>query len=1086
MGKKHLIGNQHNLPWDLGDSLGNAFEDSIYTIITNELSIYFDSGLRIEQTPRSNDGGKDIVISSPVNIKSLLGISLHKRGKDSITIHIECKSTNYPNLRFEKIIPSAVKNKRKKIDYFILVTNSEILPYTYHLVKEELGDNIEFILIDQYLLAKALKNKHDSLFNNIPLYETENDDFYGEYQIISVGDDIENRYEIYFLFRNYGSSVQSCSLDLVSDINWMIDDDGIQFMIDPKKSYSRMICVTSEFRGGLDTLAFRITRNENESFILVDGTKLNEYFEPPFIGEQHEYIKEIIKKRINSNSENKLYCVWGDSGVGKTRIISEIIKDIKGTNFNIFKCSLKKDNKITIEKIIRFLRSKSNNNEESGTTIDSLSNEIINSKDTYIKNLIIIDDFHYAQKNLIVEIKKLAVHKKSVYIIISGRTDYGFGNIDYLHFVNWTENNLSDDCFHKVRPLKQEDTRKLIISIINNIPDSALSVLLEKSMNNPLYIIQYVEYLIGEELVYIRNKNTVAIEDVSSFSSKKYIPQGIEQIYKCRINHLTKNSNNANNYLEFLYILSVYEGEINKDTALKLFDEQFEIIPYLENNGFIIFENGSYKYVHESLLLYIKQQINNNNRIKKKIASIIISKLNYSDCDLSDFFIGRLYLWNKQVSDAKIKFQPLIELIKGYQGLSNINIDITIYDFLYDAYEVFKKDSKYIEEIKSILNIRIYITLHYMIPYNAAEECDYCLKLAAKSKALKDDIKFISSIMSQKAHALLNSGKNTDGSLVLHELQSIWFKSNNNLDNKTLFDVVDRLSAIYIKFNCHDIAENYNNMSIAIANDSKLYTNLAISYRTRSKLFYLNDYQKCKNALINVDKIIENYPSPRIKLNNSIYHAILDFSYNMFPSFDEIINDVVLLNQYALNSGFNRAIIQSLMLLSAIFLKRGDSEDINQAKEKAIAAIDYSIKFGIPSYMWQLYNLLAIISAKQQIPVDETRKYFETVYAILQQQGLLYLGYKNICYSNILAICNIGFFWSRHNSERVFIEKFNKIQYYGKDNMSEYNKLIPKEVGDRQILEFYKKAKNRNVFFSNAYQNDFLKDKETGYFIALT
>lgn len=1084
MGKKHLIGNQHNLPWDLGDSLGNAFEDNIYTIITNELSIYFDSGLRIEQTPRSNDGGKDIVITSPVNIKSLLGISLHKRGKDFITIHIECKSTNYPNLRFEKIIPSAVKNKRKKIDYFILVTNSEILPYTYHLVKEELGDNIEFILIDQYLLAKALKNKHDSLFDNIPLYETENDDFYGEYQIISVGDDIDNRYEIYFLFRNYGSSVQSCSLNLVSDINWMIDDDGIQFMVDPNKGYSRMLCVASDFRGGLDTLAFRITRNKNESFIFVDGTKLNEYFEPPFIGQQHEDIKETIKNSINSNSDNRLYCIWGNSGVGKTRIISEIIKDIKGTRFNIFKCSLKKDNKNTIEKIIKFLRSK-NITEESGAKVDSLSNVIKNSKDTYLNNLIIIDDFHYAQKYLIDEIKKLAVHKKSVYIIISGRTDYGFGNIDYLNFVNWAENNLSDNCFHKVRPLKQDDTIRLIKSIINNIPDSALSVLFKKSMNNPLYIIQYVEYLIGEELVYIRNKNTVAIEDVSSFSSKKYIPQGIEQIYKCRINHLTKNSNNTNNYIEFLYILSVYEGEIKKNTALKLFDEQFEIIPYLESNGFIIFENESYKFVHESLLLYIKQQIN-NNRIKQKIASIIISKLNYSDCDLSDFSIGRLYLWNKQVSDAKIKFQALIELIKGYQGLSNIDIDITIYDFLYDAYEAFKKDSNYIAEIKSILNIRIYITLHHMVPYNAAEECDYCLKLAAKSKALKDDIKFISSIMSQKAHALLNSGKNTDGSLVLHELQSIWIQSNNNLDNKTLFDVVDRLSAIYIKFNCRDIAENYNNMSIAIANDSKFYANLAISYRTRSKLFYLNDYEKCKDALINVDKIAENYPSPRIQLNNRIYHAILDFSYNMFSSFDEIINDAVILNQYALSSGFNRAIIQSLMLLSAILIKRGNPEDLSEAKEKAIAAVDYSFKYGIPSYMWQLYNLLAIISSKQQLPVDETRKYFETVYAILQQQGLLYLGYRNICYSNILAISNIGFFWSRHNSERAFIEKFTKIQYYGKDNMSGYKKLIPKEVGDRQILEFYKKAKSRKVLFSNSYQNDFLKDRETGYFIALT
>ena len=462
-------------------------------------------------------------------------------------------------------------------------------------------------------------------------------------------------------------------------------------MVDPNKGYSRMLCVASEFRGGLDTLAFRITRNKTESFILVDGTKLNEYFEPPFIGQQHEDIKETIKNSINSNSDNRLYCVWGNSGVGKTRIISEIIKDIKGTKFNIFKCSLKKDNKNTIEKIINFFKSKSIT-EEYGTKTNSLSNIIINSKDTYLNYLIIIDDFHYAQKNLIDEIKKLALHKNNVYIIISGRTDYGFGNIDYLNFVNWTEYNLSDICFHKVKPLEPDDTIKLIKSIINNIPDSALSDLFKKSMNNPLYIIQYVEYLIGEELVYIRSKNTVAIEDVSTFSSKKYIPKGIEQIYKCRINHLTKNSDSINNYIEFLYILSVYEGEIKKNTALKLFDEQFEIIPYLEANGFIIFENDSYIFVHESLLIYIKHQMKNNNRIKKKIASKIISKLNYSDCDLTHFSIGRLYLWNKQVSDAKKEFQPLIELIKGYQGLSNIDIDITIYDFLYDAYEAFKMD----------------------------------------------------------------------------------------------------------------------------------------------------------------------------------------------------------------------------------------------------------------------------------------------------------------------------------------------------------------------------------------------------------
>ena len=419
------------------------------------------------------------------------------------------------------------------------------------------------------------------------------------------------------------------------------------------------------------------------------------------------------------------------------------------------------------------------------------------------------------------------------FFVVSGRTDYSFGNLDYYNFVEWSRNNVPKGYIHDVKPLERDETIRLIKSIINEIPDSALNTLVDKSMNNPLYIIQYVEYLIGEKLVYIKNKNTVAIDDVSSFSSKKYIPAEIEEIYRRRINSLERESNQLNNFVEFLYILSIYDGEIKKSIALRLYDEEYNIIPHLIYRRFIILQNESYMFAHESLFLYIKNYINKNSKIKKKIADLLISKQAFLNIELSDFVLGRLFLWKKMTSEAKTKYLPLIQSTKKYKGISNLNVDTNIYEFLYDAYDAFKKEKDYKEEIKSLLNIRIYITLHHLIPFNAVEECDHCLALASKSSFLCNDKKFISSIMSQKSHALLNSGKNTDGQLVLNELLSIWLSSRENIESKTLFDVMDRLSAIYIKLNCHDIAENYNNISISVAEKSDSYSNTAIAYRTR-------------------------------------------------------------------------------------------------------------------------------------------------------------------------------------------------------------------------------------------------------------
>lgn len=186
MYKVEHFGNNHNLTWELKNESGHVFENKIYKAILKKLkSKISEKSVFVMQTQCSNDGGKDIVIRSFEEIE-LFGVYYRLYDKNEITIYFECKSTKN-ELRLEKIIGNAVKSKYDKIDYFTLITNSTINPNTYFLIENELKPyNIEFILIDQYLVAKAINKNHIGLFETYPNEYKSNDkkdDFYLEYQV---------------------------------------------------------------------------------------------------------------------------------------------------------------------------------------------------------------------------------------------------------------------------------------------------------------------------------------------------------------------------------------------------------------------------------------------------------------------------------------------------------------------------------------------------------------------------------------------------------------------------------------------------------------------------------------------------------------------------------------------------------------------------------------------------------------------------------------------------------------------------------------------------------------------------------------
>ena len=131
--------NATGQPWKLGDMLGHPFEDFIvnatYQIIYNAEYLQ-DKQVNIRQTPGSNDGGKDIIITSRVTIPDLFGFEFPINGKVEQKIVIECKSSENGAIDYNKLSGGIQRAKNQGIDAYVVITNTTVVPYCYYQLQE--------------------------------------------------------------------------------------------------------------------------------------------------------------------------------------------------------------------------------------------------------------------------------------------------------------------------------------------------------------------------------------------------------------------------------------------------------------------------------------------------------------------------------------------------------------------------------------------------------------------------------------------------------------------------------------------------------------------------------------------------------------------------------------------------------------------------------------------------------------------------------------------------------------------------------------------------------------------------------------
>lgn len=1072
----HNIKKYEAFEWHLDDSLGNTFEREIFQIINQQLAGEFDKGLRISQTPIGPDGGKDIIISTPIPI-TIFNQKFSLKNKREIKIYIECKSSNHKRIDFTKVAGSAIRVKDNNIDYYMLVSNSSFSPQTLFLLKSEFETaGIDFIIVDQYLLLKILDSENINLKND-PLQK--NFELYYEYQVSSTRVESKNAYEIFFAYRNLTNEEQLITQKLLTDNNWSTDETERKFLIAADGSYINKFLMVRDFADGIDDLIFSVENNSVcEKQIKIEGAGVRPIFEPPFFGSNHKKCESFFIDRFKHTTKFDLCCIWGEAGIGKTRVFNEIYKKLNGQNLDFFSVAIRNNNKFLTD-IEKFLKTKNylNNNNKYKTLKDML----LASKNKYMRAIILLDDCHNISDNTLVDLKLLLGKDIPITIVLCGRTDYSVGTSNYYNFVHYTESQKEISSW-KLTHFSDDDTKNFIRLIIKHIPNVVLDKIWQVSNNNPLFIIHFIEYLLELNLVEIYNRSSVGIINTNTFNSHLYIPNKVEEIYKKRIEYLLKTEPDSEDLLKYLYILSILQDRQSKEMALKCIPENR--LNFLITRRFLDYSNdGEIIFSHESFALFIHHNLENSKKLKKNFANEIFTKYKFILKYISTPDKGVLACWAGKKQEAKEYFKDIIKNIEKTTNQSSFNVDSNTNKYLIYLMNLYANNKNSKEFLVKIIKTKIYTSIHHFSPVIAIKDCDEVIKFVSKNSMLKNDKCLYNSIVQQKAHAMIIAGYLSDAELLMQSILSDWILDKKSLYEETLFDLLDRFCGIYVDSNCKDLAINFNEMSkkLKIAIDNRL---LAIVYLNTAKIHFLTDYDEAEKNLLTVQQLLKNGESKRILCSSKISYLMINLLHNKRKDYSNMIDESYDILKEASNENYAHSIARIYLILAVLYLlSEKSNKNFEQTKEYISKGIDYSIKLGFQREVWEFYNLLGIVQIRQGVDSEEIRKTFSTAIKLLERHDYLNLGMRDLCCDNILVISNIGFFYQSKKTEKEFYENMSKVSFWGD---SKYHTIKGNSIPNEFLKKEYVKASKKQLLFTETPNNNLLRDSFTNYFIALS
>lgn len=1080
---EYITENFNNQFWELGNNLGNEFEEYIHSILAKELRPYYKDGLRITKTSRTRDDGIDIYIESSVSFV-LLGVNFALNGKETIKVVIECKSTSHNKIALDKFARNIIENSDIDLDYFILVTNGTIVPSAFYAaITEFQKSNCCFLLFDQYFLLQFLNQSEYSIEGNACFIQ-QSSPIQLQYQIRKGRIDGRNCFELYFDIRNYSNQPTNIKLNLISNRNWNIEDSLNEKLVPAHQGICLRFLVKRIYNDGLNDFRLNISYNNQSQLLYIKNPEVVPDFQPPLSGAEHKRIITQIYNELLDLSSPHFYYLYGEAGIGKTRIIDEIIKEIYSTDYIYLHILCKQNNKQTLRNLL-CKELKIRNADES---LQKILFNYFKSK-PFARLLIVIEDLHNASDDFYSELKNMISQMSGIpcACLLAGREDTTVYNESFFSCSSWLKEHTQS---FEIVPFDEPDCLRFIKSVIKDIPSMVLEKLANISKGNPFYIVQFIEYLLEINFATLLNRNTVGMTNVNTFSSQKYMPSKIESLIKKRKDWLLQLED-GQKYVDFLQILSLFGITAPSDILEEYWGrENAELVsPLFTKHYLSLDDNGDIKFDHETLYLYYNQQLKHKQMltyISNLILEHHIGIWNY----LSNFTKAKLLFYSKKYKESEKLFQPIINDIINTPNISSNNLSRDYFEYLDEIYFLAKRN-KNIELQEKIIQASVYIPMHNMDYGTTKNSIDNALKYIDKYH--RNNYQLKNTVLQLRAHAELTAAKLKQAEKYFLELLAEERISPDAFSLESRFDLFDRTASLYTRYNYEILAKKYNELSEGVANeleDSKLIT---LSIMMKAKICYYSDPQKSLEYMDQARKIMLHDNAYRINCHNnvSIEGSQVLISANKTFDFTDHIKNVKSLLAEAVDKNYSFTIIRCHLMLAALYYLSEKEYNIEQSKQYIEEGINASIRYGCEKLMNYYYNLKAIISIREAYSPEHTLKYFDTMLDYLGKQNLLFLGNLDFCYGNIVSITNYAKFILNYGDEQRLYRFLSKLSYYQSNQTCDFDCSKRKSCHyscNKNINIFkknIKKIENKKlILIGDKYEYPLL-DPYTGYYVVI-
>lgn len=220
-------------------------------------------------------------------------------------------------------------------------------------------------------------------------------------------------------------------------------------------------------------------------------------------------------------------------------------------------------------------------------------------------------------------------------------------------------------------------------------------------------------------------------------------------------------------------------------------------------------------------------------------------------------------------------------------------------------------------------------------------------------------------------------------------------------------------------------------------------------------------------------------------MDNALDECGYNILINKAINIDTTINTINEYLHVIEKKDFHRAKIHAYYLMTICLLLKNEEKSIKMSKSYIEMALDLSTSYGIVGYLWRLNNLYGIVKMRLHHNGDDIYKTFNTVFDILKNRGLLFIGNCDLCHGNILALSNIGYYLHEHKFENLFHELMGQVSYAGKNRNSISDSVFRDNPKNQYLVKQFILAKEKKVLFVKNQPEYLIRDKETNYIIII-